>query len=235
MRHDRGVHVVFVHGSGRSGALAWPGQALALDLRRRRCHFLDLGGLTEPDEQRGALLAALDGRGHVVAHAAGAVAALRAAEHVPGAVRSLVLFEPAPVAAVRGGPEVEAHLARMAAVLADAADPRVRDGDVAVRYLTALGAPGAAIADPGDPALRALGRRLRRRTPPWDVPTDPDVVGRVATLVVTGAWSPLHDEVADALAGRGAEHRVLRGYGHRPQDHPDANALLAAHWAAHEP
>ncbi len=229
MRHDRGVRVVFVPGSGRSGASAWPGQAAAVELRRWSCRFLDLTGLWGPEDQRNAVLGAVGDAGHVVAHSAGAVAALRAAEAAPDAVRSLLLVEPAAFAAARGGPAVEAHVAAMSAVFADAEDPRVRDGQFAVRFLTALGAPGAAIADPGDPSLRSLGRRLRRSTPPWDVPLERGVLSRIPALVVTGGWSALYEEVADALADAGAHRRVLGGYGHRVQDHPDFNGVLDEH------
>ncbi len=224
------MHVVFVAGSGRSGAAAWPGQAAAVDLRRRSCTFVDLTGLVGPDEQRDAVLGALGDGGHLVAHSVGAVPALLAAERAPGAVGSLALLEPAAFSATRGGPRVEAHVAAMSAVFAQAADPRVRDGQFAVRFLTALGAPGAAIADPGDPSLRSLGRRLRRSTPPWEVPLDRTVAARVPTLVVTGGWSPLYEEVAESLAAAGARRVVLAGYGHRVQDHPDANAVMSEHW-----
>lgn len=228
------MRVVFVHGSGRSGASAWPVQAADVDLRGRRCRFLDLAGLNEPDEQRDAVVRELGQAAHVVAHADGAVAAMRAAEAAPGVVRSLVLLEPAAFAAARGGPHVEEHVRRVSAVLADAADPRVRDGALAARFLTALGAPGAALADPGDPALRSMGRRLRRQVPPWQVPVDPRVVARVPTLVVTGGWSPLYEEVAAALVAAGARHEVRPGYGHRVQDDLGLDARLLIHWDAAE-
>lgn len=230
MGHHRGVHVVLVAGSGRSGASAWPGQVTAVELRPWSCTFLDLTGLSGPDEQRDAVLGALSEAGHVVAHSVGAVAALRAAERAPDVVRSLVLLEPAAFSAARGGPRVEEHVATMSAVFAEAGDPRVRDGQFAVRFLTALGAPGAAIADPGDPSLRSLGRRLRRSTPPWEVPLDATTPARVPTLVVSGGWSALYEEVAESLAGSGARRLVLAGYGHRVQDHPDLNAALAQFW-----
>lgn len=236
MRHDRGVHVVFVHGTGRSGPLAWPGQVAAVELRGRRLHFPDLAALADDDAAATVLAPLADGGGHLVAHSAGAVAALLAAGRASGqgSVRSLVLLEPAAFSLARGGPEVEEHVARLSAVFADAREPRVLDGVFAVRFLTGLGVPGAAIADPGDPALRALGRRVRRRRPPWEAPLDGTVVRQVPTLVVTGGWNALYDEVADALVALGATRRVLTGLGHRPQDHPDANALLLEHWAAAE-
>ena len=228
------MRAVFVPGTGRSGAPAWPGQASALDLRRWKCRFLDLSGLSGPGELRAAVLDAVGDAGHVVAHSAGGVPALQAAERAPDRVRSLVLLEPAVFSAARGGPHVEAHVAAMSAVFADAGNPRVRDGDFAVRFLTALGAPGAAIADPGDPSLRLMGRRVRRRTPPWEVPLELGVLARTPTLVVTGGWSALYEEVGDALTAAGARRLVLAGYGHRVPDHPDVNAVLQEHWRAAE-
>lgn len=224
------MNAVFVHGAGRSGAAAWPAQVADVDLRSWSCRFVDLTGRYGPDEQRDDVLAAVGTDGHLVAHSAGAVPAMRAAGTAPGAVRSLVLLEPAAFSAARGGPRVEEHVRAVSAVFADAADPRVRDGEFAVRFLTALGAPGAAIADPGDPALRSMGRRLRRSTPPWEVPLDPAVVAGVPSLVVTGGWSALYEEVGDALAAAGARRVVLSGYGHRVQDHPGFNAVLREHW-----
>jgi hypothetical protein len=61
---------------------------------------------------------------------------------------------------------------------------------------------------------------------------DRTVVARVPTLVLTGGWNALYDEVADALEAAGAHRAVLGGHAHRPQDHPDADALLLQHWAA---
>lgn len=52
------------------------------------------------------------------------------------------------------------------------------------------------------------------------------------TLVVTAAWNELYEEVAFALADLGAQHVVLEGHGHRPQDHPDANTVIDKHLSA---
>jgi hypothetical protein len=48
------------------------------------------------------------------------------------------------------------------------------------------------------------------------------------TLVVTGGWNAEYEAIAQALAAAGAEHRVLEGAGHRPQDLPDFARLLDA-------
>jgi NAD(P)-dependent dehydrogenase (short-subunit alcohol dehydrogenase family) len=71
--------------------------------------------------------------------------------------------------------------------------------------------------------------RLRAMPPPWSVPVEGAVVGRVPTLVVTGAWNEIYEEVASALVERGARHVILEGHGHRPQDHAHANDVIEQH------
>lgn len=216
---------VFVPGSGPAGAEAWPVQAADPALRTLGCVFA-AGGAGAVEEIVGLLG---DGGGHVVAHSAGAVPALRAAERRPDLVRSLVLCEPAAFAAARGGPLVEEHVEDMAGVFALAEDASVDDVAFAVAFLERL---GATAPDPADPQTAAFGLRLRSAPPPWAEPLDRTVVGRVPTLVLTGAWNGLYDEVADALCAAGARRAVLTGHGHRPQDHPDADALILEHWGA---
>src|SRR5665647_3570818 len=59
--------------------------------------------------------------------------------------------------------------------------------------------------------------------------------GAVApTLVVTGGWNALYDEVAETLVEAGARRVVLAGYEHRPQDHEQASRLLLEHWSGSE-
>jgi hypothetical protein len=57
----------------------------------------------------------------------------------------------------------------------------------------------------------------------------------VPTLVATGGWSELYEEIARALVTLGARHAVMSGRGHRVQDHPDASRLLGAFLVEHEP
>jgi hypothetical protein len=217
--------VVFVPGSGRGGAPAWPEQVIEPAQRGYDTRYLasDVGAELQADLVGRTLARG----GHLVAHSAGAVPAMLAAGRSGTAVRSLTLFEPACFGAARGGREVEGHVAVMTPVFARADDADVSDGELAALFLAAL---GARAPDPGDPAARALGRRLRSAPAPWHHALDASLVARVPTLVVTGGWNALYDEVAQRLVEAGAAHLVLEGYGHRPQDHPDANAALAAHW-----
>ena len=216
---------VFVPGSGSAGADAWPVQAADPALEAFGCVYA-AGGAGAVDEIV-ALLA--DEGGHVVAHSSGAVPALRVAQRHPSLLRSLVLCEPAAFAAARGGPLVEAHVATMSTAFALADEASVDDVAFATVFLERLrGTP----PDPADPETAAFGRRLRSSPPPWDDALDRTVVGRVPTLVLTGGWNDLYDEVADALCAAGARRAVLTGHGHRPQDHPDTDALILEHWGA---
>ncbi len=217
---------VFLPGPGSSGPQAWPVQTADPALAGASCVFMD-GGAGALDELTETLEAA--GGGHLVAHSAGAVPALQLAGQRPELVRTLVLLEPACFAAARGGPQVEAHIAHMGEAFAAAHDPAVDDVAFAVAFLDRL---GATPPDPTDPATAAFGHRVRSVPPPWELALDRTVVARVPTLVLTGGWNALYDEVADALEAAGAHRAVLTGHAHRPQDHPDADALLLQHWAA---
>jgi hypothetical protein len=61
-----------------------------------------------------------------------------------------------------------------------------------------------------------VGRRLRAAPPPWKVAGPVSTAATVPTLVITGAWSPLYEEVADALTAAGAARLTLDGHEHRP-------------------
>lgn len=81
-------------------------------------------------------------------------------------------------------------------------------------WLAAIGA-----TEPVDPATVAELRsaeRLRLLPAPLGIPT----------LVVTGGWNEEYEEIASALAQLGATHRRLTGFGHRVQDHREADSLI---------
>jgi pimeloyl-ACP methyl ester carboxylesterase len=58
---------------------------------------------------------------------------------------------------------------------------------------------------------------------PWEAPLD--LVPGVPTLVETGAWEPLYEEVAEYLAATGAKH-LHAGGNHRPQDTAEGHQAL---------
>src|SRR6478735_5527966 len=218
--------VVFVHGDGSFGAAAWPKQhGMALDyyalfLRR---HGFD--AVAEPLETNftadaAIVLASLaEAGGHVVAHSQGAIAAMMAAVERPDLVQSLTLVEPACLSLTAELPATAAHRALMQPLF----DVRhnLSDDDFQrefIRRAFAADAPGATTPE----ALRAA-RRLRLQAPPWEAPLQ--IVPGVPTLVLTGGWEPLYEEIAGYLRETGALHRIAAG-GHRPHDSPEGDRYI---------
>jgi hypothetical protein len=70
---------------------------------------------------------------------------------------------------------------------------------------------------PATPEAKRAARRLRLQAPPWQAPLQ--IVPGVPTLVLTGGWEPLYEEIAGYLRETGALHRIAAG-GHRPHDSP---------------
>ena len=233
--------VVFVHGAGSFGAAAWPKQhGMALDydaLFLRRHGFDAVADPLESDFTADAaiVLGALadDGRGeaggHIVAHSQGAIAAMMAAVERPDLVRSLTLVEPACLSLTAELPATAAHRALMQPLF----DVRqhLGDDDFQAEYIRRA----FAVSGPADgPAAPATGptpeqqreaRRLRLQAPPWEAPLQ--IVPGVPTLVLTGGWEPLYEEIAGYLRETGALHRTAAG-GHRPQDSREGDRYLRA-------
>jgi pimeloyl-ACP methyl ester carboxylesterase len=222
---------VFVPGIGSDGPETWPAQAGSATLHTpSQPTFLTLDrglgrGASDHAEQ---ILGAPGGDPlDVVAHSYGGVAALLAAAQ-SDRVRSLVLFEPACMSVAATEPANETFIATMAPFWARADDDSLPDAEFAGHFLVAFGYERPPLDDDG---AIAFGRRLRGCAPAWAFDVDPTVCARVPTLVVTGAWHPIYEEIADALEAAGAGRATIPGTEHRPQDSTDANALLNDFWA----
>ena len=230
--------VVFVHGAGSFGAAAWPkqhGMALNYDALFLRRHGFDPAA--EPLETDFAADAAIvlgaladDGRGeaggHVVAHSQGAIAAMMAAVERPDLVHSLTLVEPACLSLTAELPATAAHRALMQPLFE--VRRHLSDEDFHrefVRRVFAAHTPAQATLGSPDPEDQREARRLRRQAPPWEAPLQ--IVPGVPTLVLTGGWEPLYEEIAGYLRETGALHRTAAG-GHRPQDSAEGNRLIRA-------
>jgi pimeloyl-ACP methyl ester carboxylesterase len=223
--------VVFVHGAGPFGAAAWPrqhGMALAYDALFLRRHGFD--PVAEPVESSFAedtaiILRSLadDGRGaaggHVVAHAQGAIAAMIAAVERPDLVFSLTLVEPACLSLTAELPATAAHRALMQPLF----DVRhqLGDEDFQREYVRRMFA--ADLHEPATPEERRSARRLRLQAPAWEAPLH--IVPGVPTMVLTGGWEPLYEEIAGDLQDTGALHRSAAG-GHRPQDSAEGDRAI---------
>lgn len=219
--------VVFVHGSGSFGAAAWPKQhGLSLDFD---CLYLRRHGFaadadpqpTDHERDQGIIADALGDGGHVVAHSQGAVAAMMLAVERPELVRTLTLVEPACLSLTADLPATKAHIELMAPLFAQR--HALSDEDFLRSFVRRVFAADSRM--PATEDARRDAARLRLQSPPWEAPLS--IVPGVPTLVLTGGWEPLYEEVADYLVGTGAVHRVAPG-GHRPHDTPEGDALIRA-------
>ncbi|MGO4143479.1 alpha/beta fold hydrolase [Paenarthrobacter sp. YAF11_1] len=219
--------VVFLHGLGSFGAAAWPkqhGMALAYDALFLRRHGFDPAA--DPVESSVAADVAIvinaladSGGGHVVAHEQGAISAMLAAIERPDLVYSLSLVEPACLSLTAELPATASHRALMAPLF----DVRsqLNDADYQREYYRR--AFSAETGGLDTPEARRSARRLRLQAPPWEASLH--IVPGVPTLVLTGGWEPLYEEIAGYLQETGALRRVAAG-GHRPQDSVDGDHII---------
>lgn len=214
MRKER---VVFVHGAGSFGAAAWPrqhGMALEYDCLFVRRYGFDPEAEPLPSDfaaDQRIVAEALGEGGHLVAASQGAVAAMMVAVESPQLVRSLVLAEPACLSLTESLPATAAYRQRVEPLYARAAELSNEAFDREFARAVFAVEPRAVNTD--EEKRQAL--RLRLQSPPWTAPLD--IVPGVPTLVLTGGWEPLFEEVARYLTETGAVHEVVGG-GHRPQD-----------------
>ncbi|MFJ5693121.1 alpha/beta fold hydrolase [Arthrobacter sp. NPDC093125] len=223
--------VVFVHGAGSFGSAAWPrqhGMALQYDALFLRRHGFDAEAEpleTDFAEDARIVLRSLadDGRGaaggHIVAHSQGAIAAMMAAVERPDLVFSLALVEPACLSLTAELPATAAHRALMEPLF----EVRHQLGDDDYEREFVRRAFAAEATGPSTPEAKRAARRLRLQAPPWQAPLE--IVPGVPTLVLTGGWEPLYEEIAGYLQETGARHRIAPG-GHRPQDSAEGDQLI---------
>lgn len=217
--------VVFVHGAGSFGAAAWPsqhGMALDFDCLFVRRHGFDPVADPLPTDfaaDQRIVTEALGSGGHLVAASQGAVSAMMAAVERPDLVRSLVLAEPACLSLTEALPATAAHRARVEPLFARASE--LTDEEFNREFVRLIFAVEPHPLDTAE--ARRSARRLKLQAPPWAAPLH--IVPGVPTLVLTGGWEPLYEEVAAYLAGTGAVHEVVGG-GHRPQDTPRGTQLI---------
>lgn len=221
------MDTVFFPGIDGGGEEQWPVQADGLSAPGRRLFFIDPvyvdGG---PSEHAEHALGLVTDDVHIVGHSYGGIAACLAAAQAGLRATSLVLFEPACMTIALDRPVTKALLSRLIPTLDKALNKGLSDAELAV----CMFGTGGLKANPADPNLARVGANFRSWGPMWAYPIDVTVFGRVPTLVVTGGWNDSYEEIAGAIAETGARHIVLTGFGHRPQDHPKANALIEDFW-----
>jgi hypothetical protein len=77
--------------------------------------------------------------------------------------------------------------------------------------------------EPASMEEKRSARRLRLQAPSWDAPLH--IVPGVPTMVLTGGWEPLYEEIAGYLRETGARHHIAAG-GHRPQDSVEGDRAI---------
>ncbi len=209
-------HRVFLHGAGRRGTTAWPSQDPESGT------FLSFPPESSVEAQAGALVEGERDRTPLVfAHSIGAVTAVRA---VADGLRvsGLVLVEPALYDIARGEAPIERHIA-----VVTEARARVTQGDLfdfwSILRPLIFGGPSTRERWEDE---RAVAQRWATTNLPWGHGIRERCLAGVPTLVVTGGWNEEYEIIASRLVHVGADHMMLPGYAHRPQDHPDFPTVI---------
>lgn len=200
---------LYIYGAGRAGREAWPGHD------DRAGTFVTFPAESSVEEQVKQLVRDHSGTRVVVfAHSIGAVSAVLAAGTSYLDVARLILVEPALYDIARGTVAVERHISIVsdARALASTGDLR---GFWAILRPLMFGGPSD--TDRWD-RERPAAERWARVNLPWGHGVRARQIRGIPTLVVTGGWNDEYEDIAAVLAAEGAEHRVLPGAGHRPQD-----------------
>lgn len=151
---------------------------------------------------------------------------MMAAVERPDLVKSLTLFEPACLSLTADQPATIQHRDVVGPLFERRAD--MSDEDFLREFVRLVHSAEAHMPTTED--ARQSAARLRMQRPPWEAPLH--IVPGVPTLVVTGAWEPLYEEVAHYLQSTGAAH-IHAGGDHRPQDTGAGHQALEDFVAGH--
>jgi pimeloyl-ACP methyl ester carboxylesterase len=219
-----GRRIVFVHGGGAGGALAWKAQApLAVDwllVMPSRPGYN--GSAPNPSGREdfaydaGLLAELIQLDDHVVAHSYGAAVAMLAVAQVAGKVASLTIIESGTSDIAKDDPAVTAFHYAVLGLAAHAP----ADDEQYLRALFRIIEPARALPPVLPPPLQAFARHLRDFRFPAEavVPAEALRNAGVPYLHVSGGHSAAFEAITDRLQQRlGGERVVIEGGGHAPQ------------------
>jgi len=208
---------VFIHGAGRRGIDAWPTSDAADG------DFVSFApGSTIPEQVATLIDSYSDARVVLHAHSLGAVPAVLAAASDRLDVEGLVLVEPALYDIARGEHAIERHIAIVTEAREQAAEGELQGFWAIFRPLMF----GVGFDVERWATERAAAERWASSNVPWGHGVRGGMITGIPTLVITGGWNDEYETIARALARRGAQHDVLAGAAHRPQDLPGFAPLV---------
>lgn len=218
----RGPRVVFIHGGGLGGAMAWQeqwplGDTWRLVMPARPGYGASPWPGSEDFAHDANYVADLIEPGdHVVAHSYGAAVAMLAVAKDVSRVASLTLIESGTSDIAKEDPRVTAfHYA----TLGLAAHPPA-DDEVYLRTLFKILEPSRPLPDPLPAPLRAFAGHLPHFRSPSEaiVPVRELAAASFPKLHISGGHSAAYEGITDALASQlGGERVVIEGGGHAPQ------------------
>jgi len=212
------MRCVYVHGSGRTGAAAWP------SVDPESGTFVAFEKNATVAERVTVLEARYAGEPAVLfAHSLGGVPAVLAVAGGILDVRALVLVEPALYDIARGDAAIERHIAIWA-------EARSRAGLGDLRGFWAIVRPvmfGSPLDDSAWPEERGFAEQWAAAELPWGHEVRSRMLRGTPTLVVTGGWNDEYEAIAEVLVRNGAFHHALPGAQHRPQDLPEFGPVVA--------
>lgn len=202
---------VFVHGAGRRGIDAWPRSASS------DADFVSFEPGSMIRDQVATLIDAYSNtRVLLHAHSLGAVPTVLAAASDRLDVAGLVLVEPALYDIARGSESIERHIAIVTEARAQA-----EAGDLCGFWAMFRPLMFGASFDAGRwDEESAAAQRWSTSNVPWGHGVRRHLLESIPTLVVTGGWNDEYELIAHVLAQHGAQHLMLEGAAHRPQDLP---------------
>lgn len=217
-----GKRIVFVHGGGAGGALAWQAQwPLAAEWRLvmpARPGYGESPGFGNEDFERDAnFIAELLTQGdHVVAHSYGAAVAMLAVAKDVSKIASLTIIESGTSEIAKDDPRVTAfHYA----CLGLTQNPPT-DDEQYLRTLFRIIQPDRPLPADLPPMLRSFASHLRHFRSPAEaiVPEQILNAAQFKKLHISGGHNAAYEGITSRLAERlGGEHIVLTGAGHMPQ------------------
>lgn len=214
---DDGLVLVFVHGARRSGAAAWP------SVDRSDVLMLDLAMRSTVEDQVAVVASAVTQPAVVVAHSYGAIPAVLAVPIIGERLKALVLVEHALYDVARGNPAVRRYITEMEAARRAYELDDLEGFWRIVRPLMF----GGAFDETRWADEQAFASRFFTIRAPWGFGIAAADIALIRTVVVTGGWNDEYEAIAAALVTEGAEHHVLTGAQHRPQDLPGFDAVLS--------